>query len=114
MDAGLQVSIIGIAISLIVQLVTFAFYSGKISRGQENLQTDFLMSENDRKGYQIHTNERLDNLEEKHDTRYLAVDREMVKVSTNMGSFEKEMKELKDTIKDFTKEMKELVKEMKK
>lgn len=114
MDANLQVSIVGIAISLLVQLFTFAFFSGRISRGQENLQADFLMAENDRKGYQRHTNDRLDDLEEKHDTRYLAVDREIVKVSTNMGGFEREIKELKETIKDFTREIKELVKEMKK
>lgn len=113
MDVNSAITLAGFLLTVVIQLMTLAYYSGKATRGQEALQAQITMSESERRKYQVDTDERLNKLEEKHDSRYLAVDREMIKVSANMGNFEKELKELKETFKEFTKEIKELIQEVK-
>lgn len=111
MDLNTTLSVTSLGLSVLLPLLAFAFAWGKCAQILDSHQNQLTLIDSERRSYQHSTDQRLDSLEEKHDNRYLAVDREMVKVSTNMVSFEREMKDLKDTIKEFTKEMKEILKE---
>lgn len=106
MEISTVLTLIGFSITLVIQLLILAHFSGKYASTTEATQKQVGQLAMDR----LKDNERMDKLEEKMTDRYQMVDKEMIKVTGIVTNTEKEMRELKDSFKEFTHEIKETFK----
>jgi archaellum component FlaC len=107
MELSTLLTLVGFTLTLVIQLITFAFFSGKYTESTETMQKQVGQLATDR----LKDNERIDKLEEKMTDRYQDVDKDMIKVTTIVSKTEKDIQEIKETFKEFTHEMKETFRE---
>jgi len=107
MELSTLLTLVGFTLTLVIQLITFAFFSGKYTESTETTQKQVGQLAMDR----LKDNERIDKLEEKMTDRYQDVDKDMIKVTTIVSKTEKDIQEIKETFKEFAHEIKETFKE---